>query len=314
MIQNYQDAVALCRAYGNPDLFISFTSNPKWPEIAKMLAYFPGHKSHDRPKIGTRVFKIKLIELLDDLIKNNVFGESQAVVYVIDFQKHGLPHAHILLWLEEHCKCMTPSQIDDIISAELPSSIHDPAGYQVVTEYMLHEPVRDDARYPNYRRRDNKVTAVKGYVQHSKKHASHMGLLNDDKEWSLAISEAIQWALAPQLKDTFVTSFLLSCDVRQTQKYTQEDNWKALFEDIVHKKRKLFKYHGLQLTDEQIRNYCLLEIQELLNRYGQSLADFQDLPRLDPCLLTNMDNQLIREALDFDIKKEKLSINSYILY
>ncbi|GJU93725.1 replication protein A 70 kDa DNA-binding subunit C-like protein [Tanacetum coccineum] len=312
--QNYQDAVALCRAYGNPDLFITFTSNPKWPEIAKMLAYFPGQKSHDRPKIGTRVFKIKLTELLDDLIKNNVFGESQAVVYVIDFQKHGLPHAHILLWLEEHCKCTTPSQIDDIISVELPSPLHDPEGYQVVTKYMLHGPCGKDARYapctnegkcskhfpesfleetvldedgyPSYRRRENKVTVVKEslpallereginitmfadwfelnkcspaartltyddipkhYVCMTNKRLCATfketcfayGLLNDDKEWSLAISEA---SLPLKL---------------------WEDNWKALSEDIVHKKRKLFKYPDLQLTDEQIQNYCLMRVNE----------------------------------------------------
>ncbi|GKC16554.1 DNA helicase PIF1, ATP-dependent [Tanacetum coccineum] len=42
MMQNYHDAMALCRAYGNPDFIITFTSNPKWPEISKMLAYFPG--------------------------------------------------------------------------------------------------------------------------------------------------------------------------------------------------------------------------------------------------------------------------------
>ncbi|GJU71919.1 DNA helicase PIF1, ATP-dependent [Tanacetum coccineum] len=126
MMQNYQDAMALCRACGNPNLIITFTSNPKWLEIAEMLAYFTGKISNDRPKIGTRVFKIKLTELLDDLTKNDIFGETQALVYVIEFQKRGLPHAHILLWLEEHCKCTTPSQIDDIISAELPSPIHDP--------------------------------------------------------------------------------------------------------------------------------------------------------------------------------------------
>ncbi|GKB85514.1 ribonuclease H-like domain-containing protein [Tanacetum coccineum] len=39
MMQNYQDAMALCRAYGNPDLFITCTSNLKWPEIAEMLTY-----------------------------------------------------------------------------------------------------------------------------------------------------------------------------------------------------------------------------------------------------------------------------------
>ena len=28
MIQNYQDAIAICRQYENPDLFITFTCNP----------------------------------------------------------------------------------------------------------------------------------------------------------------------------------------------------------------------------------------------------------------------------------------------
>nr|GEZ24267.1 putative PIF1 DNA helicase/replication protein A1-like protein [Tanacetum cinerariifolium] len=51
-----QDAMALCRAYGNPDLFVTFTSNPNWPKILEMLTYFLGQKPHDRPEIGTRVF------------------------------------------------------------------------------------------------------------------------------------------------------------------------------------------------------------------------------------------------------------------
>ncbi|GJT72999.1 putative ribonuclease H-like domain-containing protein, partial [Tanacetum coccineum] len=64
-------------------------------------------------------------------------------------------------------------------------------------------------------------------------------------------------------------------------------------------------YPALQLTDEQIRNYCLLEIQKLLNRDGRSLAEFQDLPRLNPRFLTNLENRLIREALDFDVNKSR---------
>ncbi|GKA76485.1 putative PIF1 DNA helicase/replication protein A1-like protein [Tanacetum coccineum] len=73
MMNNYQDAMALCRAYDNPDLFITFTSKPKWPEISEMLAYFPGQKPHDRLEIGTRVFKIKLTELLHDLTQKHRF-------------------------------------------------------------------------------------------------------------------------------------------------------------------------------------------------------------------------------------------------
>ncbi|GKE57207.1 DNA helicase PIF1, ATP-dependent [Tanacetum coccineum] len=51
MIQNYQDAMALCFAYGNPDMFITFTSNPKWPEISTMLAYIPRQRAHNHPEV-----------------------------------------------------------------------------------------------------------------------------------------------------------------------------------------------------------------------------------------------------------------------
>ena len=36
MSQLYQDAMALIRKHGRPDLFITFTCNPKWPELCKL--------------------------------------------------------------------------------------------------------------------------------------------------------------------------------------------------------------------------------------------------------------------------------------
>nr|GEV93952.1 helicase [Tanacetum cinerariifolium] len=72
MMQKYQDAMSLCRAYGNQDLFITFTSKLKWSKINEMIAYVPGQRAHDRSKVGTRVFKLKLTELLDDLTKNQL--------------------------------------------------------------------------------------------------------------------------------------------------------------------------------------------------------------------------------------------------
>ncbi|GJS05097.1 ATP-dependent DNA helicase PIF1-like protein [Tanacetum coccineum] len=39
---------------------------------------------------------------------------------------------------------------------------------------------------------------------------------------------------------------------------------------------------------------------------GRSLTDFQDLPCLNPQLLTNMDNRLIREALNFAMNKSRI--------
>nr|GEY22589.1 ATP-dependent DNA helicase PIF1-like [Tanacetum cinerariifolium] len=60
------------------------------------------------------------------------------------------------------------------------------------------------------------------------------------------------------------------------------------------------------MSDEQVRNYCLLEIQDLLNTHGKSLTDFKDLPQPNPNLLTNLDNRLLREALYFDANKSKV--------
>nr|GEV62082.1 ATP-dependent DNA helicase PIF1-like [Tanacetum cinerariifolium] len=282
----------------------------------------PSHQcsKYDATMNKNRVFKMKLTELSDDLTKKQIFRDCCAVVYVIEFQKQGLPHTRILLWLEERLKCTTLDEINDIIFAELPSP----------------------AEYPD---RDNKVTAKNGKFSYNNQHVvsynwrtlqpmlmGHQfrfprgaksfkelmtvnkqtyttfkvacfvyGLLNDDKEWSQAIAKARFWAMGPQMRDLFVT-ILLFCDVSQPLQ-RREENWTALSKDILNKIRILYKYQALQLTNKQIRNYCLLEIQTLLNSHERSLAEFQDLPRPNSRLLTNLDNRLIREALDFDVNK-----------
>nr|GFB09542.1 hypothetical protein [Tanacetum cinerariifolium] len=67
-------------------------------------------------------------------------------VYVIEFQKRGLPHAHILLWIKEYYRCKVATDIDDIISVELLSPTADPTGYKAVSNYMLHGPCGNDSR------------------------------------------------------------------------------------------------------------------------------------------------------------------------
>jgi hypothetical protein len=78
MIENYQDAMAICRWAGYPDLFITFTCNAKWPEIESFLSMNPGQKPEDRLDILGRVFKIKLDQLLYDLKHGQHFGRLLA--------------------------------------------------------------------------------------------------------------------------------------------------------------------------------------------------------------------------------------------
>jgi hypothetical protein len=37
MVQNYQDAMAICRWAGCPDVFVTITCNPQWLEIKRAL-------------------------------------------------------------------------------------------------------------------------------------------------------------------------------------------------------------------------------------------------------------------------------------
>lgn len=77
--QYLQDAFAICRWAGYPDLFITFTCNAKWPEIQYMLDEAGGgQKPADRPDIVDRVFMIKLKELMRDIKEKKYFGETVA--------------------------------------------------------------------------------------------------------------------------------------------------------------------------------------------------------------------------------------------
>ncbi|XP_031395056.1 uncharacterized protein LOC116206350 [Punica granatum] len=134
------DAMAICRSMGHPDLFLTFTCNPKWPEVQYFIETLEGQKSDDRIDVVIRVFSIKLWELMDDIKRRNIFGRVVAVVYTIEFQKRGLPHAHRLVFLHAEDKIQTASRIDEIISAEIPNKEEDPAAYNIVEKFMVHGP------------------------------------------------------------------------------------------------------------------------------------------------------------------------------
>jgi len=138
MQQRYQDAMAVARYFGSVDIFITMTTNPDWLEIQREL--LPGQTSYDRPDLVARVFKMKLQELLDDVCKRNVFGRVSAYVYVIEFQKRGLPHSHLLLMLDRTCRLRAPSDVDSCISAQWPNPEQHPSLFDTIKSCMVHGP------------------------------------------------------------------------------------------------------------------------------------------------------------------------------
>ena len=95
MSQLYQDSMAIAREFGPASYFITVTANPQWQEIQSALLL--GQAANDHPDLVVRVFHKKLSLLLRHL--KSVFGHQVACVHAIEYQKCGLPHAHILLWI-----------------------------------------------------------------------------------------------------------------------------------------------------------------------------------------------------------------------
>ncbi len=111
-----------------------------------------------------------------------------AGIYVVEFQKRGLPHAHILIFFTKDCKPHTVEDVDRMISVELPNSEMNKLAHKTVARCTMHGPcgatfpnapcmeeckckkqyprkfqsetVTDVNGYPTYRRRDTGNTVV----------------------------------------------------------------------------------------------------------------------------------------------------------
>jgi Helitron helicase-like domain at N-terminus len=137
MGQLFQDTMAINRCYGAPTYFITVTANPNWREVTNNL--LPGQKPADRPDLIARIFRLRLKQFIKDISTKAWLGKVIAKVYVIEFQKRGLPHAHILFWLNDEDKPRDPDDIDCVISAQIPDPTLHPNLYHLVTSTMIHE-------------------------------------------------------------------------------------------------------------------------------------------------------------------------------
>jgi hypothetical protein len=100
----------------------------------------PHQTPADKPDLTAHVFHMKLQELLKDLCEKHYLGEVAAYVYTIEFQKHGLPYAHILLILAQNSKLNSVEDYDSIVSAEIPDPAVHPLAYETVISTMMHGP------------------------------------------------------------------------------------------------------------------------------------------------------------------------------
>jgi len=145
MQQLCQDALAINRYFGGEDLFITMTANSAWPEIKNALLYNQTPTKH--PNLISCVFHAKLHSLIKD-IKGGMLGDILGYLYTIEFQKRGLPHAHIIVFLKPYAKLRTPEQVDSLMSSEFP--VDNPELFELIKKFMIHGPCGAQNRQSSY--------------------------------------------------------------------------------------------------------------------------------------------------------------------
>ncbi|GJR73024.1 hypothetical protein Tco_0085389 [Tanacetum coccineum] len=171
------------------------------------------------------------VKMFTDWFELNKHDPAARTHTYADIPKHYVWHEQKKLWLpRKQRKCI------DIIVYSIPAS-----GERYYLRMLLNV-VRGVTGFEHLMTVNHRLYAT------FKEVCFAYGLLNDDREWTKALSEASLWALGPQLHDIFIT-MLLFCDVARPLKLW-ETNWQALSENILHKKWKLYKYPELQLMDE----------------------------------------------------------------
>ena len=105
----------------------------------------PGQAAKDRPDLATRVFELKRKCLLDDIFKRKVFGKASGRVWTVEYQKRGLPHLHLLVFMENSGRFLRPEVIDDVIMARFPTAAedHDGSLAKIVEGTMIQGPCGD---------------------------------------------------------------------------------------------------------------------------------------------------------------------------
>ncbi|KAK9733317.1 hypothetical protein RND81_04G059400 [Saponaria officinalis] len=100
----------------------------------------PFEEAQNQPDLIARIFRSKLIKLKKDIVEKQLFGKVAGYVYVIEFKKGGLPHAHFLIILHSGHKIRNPESYDMHVCAQIPDEDRFPHLHAVVLKHMIHCP------------------------------------------------------------------------------------------------------------------------------------------------------------------------------
>uniref|UniRef100_A0A6N2KR16 Uncharacterized protein n=1 Tax=Salix viminalis TaxID=40686 RepID=A0A6N2KR16_SALVM len=124
------------RQEGKPDIVARVFQE----KVIDMIAYIKLGKPFDRTIASAYRFFILIIIHLISFSYFFKFLRSKKDVCAVEFQKRGLPHTCLLIWLDAEFKCRSAEDVDSIVSAKNPSKNADSIFYDIISKFMIHGP------------------------------------------------------------------------------------------------------------------------------------------------------------------------------
>ena len=121
------------------------------------------------------------------------------------------------------------------------------------------------------------------------------GLLDDDNEWHQCLSDARHMQTGRQLRHLFVT-ILKDC-APANPRALWNNHWIQICDDLEHHHADVLGEHPSQ---EDIQDYGLYLIDQLLAHSGKRLQDWDSMPQITGDWEARAGNPLLREQLQYD--------------
>ena len=138
------EALAIARAKGKPHLFITMTCNSYHLHI--LAALDESMEPSDRPDIIAQIFKQHIEEWVGMLFNSVIPGWEKSIgqIYVIEFQKRGLLHVHILVILKRD-HAIQEDEIEKYAIAQISdrNNVENNEIWEHVITKMVHIPCGD---------------------------------------------------------------------------------------------------------------------------------------------------------------------------
>ncbi|KAL6509693.1 hypothetical protein OROGR_023003 [Orobanche gracilis] len=91
-----------------------------------------------------------------------------------------------------------------------------------------------------------------------------------------------------------------------------ENTWKHLSDDILHTQRKKYNNPDFQLSEEQVRNLALFEMEKIFASNNYSLKDWKSMPFPDEFLVPDIENMFIHDEISYN--KDAMNKEHSVLY